>query len=174
MQTIYLAGGCFWCTEALYLSLVGVENVISGYTGGQTLNPKYEEVCKGTTGHAECIKCNFNEKKIDLYSILDVFFSTHDPTQLNRQGNDVGTQYRSEIFVTNNEQKKVTELFKDKIQKNYSSKVVTKISHIKEFYPAENYHQDYFKNNQGNMYCHVMIKPKLKLLQERYKDLLRK
>ena len=121
MQSIYLAGGCFWCTEAVYLSLNGVKKVVSGYMGGEMDNPSYEDICTGNTGHAECIECVYDNEKINLKQILDVFFNTHDPTQLNRQGNDIGTQYRSEIFVINNAQKEISELFIINIQKKFIS-----------------------------------------------------
>ena len=165
MQSIYLAGGCFWCTEAIFNYLSGVKKVVPGYIGGETDNPTYNEVCRGGTGHAEAIECNFDEKIISLNDILEVFFSTHDPTQLNRQGNDIGTQYRSAIFCTSKKQKDEVEGFINIIRLNYEKKIVTEINNKSPFFIAEDYHLNYFKNNRNAPYCQIIIKPKLSKLK---------
>ena len=173
MQSIYLAAGCFWCTEAIYDALEGITKVTSGYMGGNVKDPTYEDVCTGNTGHAECIECIYDEKKIDLKIILDIFFNTHDPTQLNRQGNDIGTQYRSEVFVNDNEQKKVFEEVRIRLQKKFDLPIVTKLSFKRDFYLAEDYHQKYFKKNTNNIYCKIMVLPKLDKLKRKYKEFLK-
>tara|TARA_S200000501_G_scaffold368336_1_gene406030 strand:+ start:304 stop:831 length:528 start_codon:yes stop_codon:yes gene_type:complete len=161
MQSIYLAGGCFWCTEAIFNIVEGVEKVVPGYIGGESLNPTYEQICTGKTGHAEAIECSFDENKINLNTILQIFFSTHDPTQLNRQGNDVGTQYRSAVFCNDSEQKEVAEQFINNITKLYSKKIVTEVNIKKNFYRAEQYHLNYYIRNSNSSYCNIIIKPKL-------------
>ena len=173
MQSIYLAGGCFWCTEAVFLSIIGINKVIPGYIGGNTLNPNYKEVCEGTTGHAEAIYCEYDEEIILLEKILDIFFLTHNPTQLNRQGNDIGTQYRSAIFVSNFEQKKIVLDAIKKAELDWNDKILTELSEKKNFYPAEKYHHNYYKNNPGSMYCNALIPPKLKKLKEKFPDLFK-
>ena len=170
MQSIYLAGGCFWCVEAVYLSVKGVVSVKSGYMGGANANPTYEEICKGDTGHAEVIKCKYNEEKISLEKILNIFFLIHDPTQLNRQGNDVGTQYRSAIFLSSVSQLKIAELCLAKAKLFYKKKIYTEISSNVPFFPAEDYHQDYYKNNRNSVYCNALIPPKLKKLKEIFSE----
>ena len=165
------AGGCFWCTEAIFKRLKGVKSVASGYSGGNPPaggeNPTYEQVCSGTTGHAEAIRIEFDPKIISFKKLLEVFFKLHDPTTLNRQGNDVGTQYRSVIFYHGEQQKELAEKVKLKMQKIYKGKIVTGIVPFANFYRAENYHQNYFENNKNAPYCQVVIDPKI---QKLYKD----
>ena len=164
MEKIVLGGGCFWCIEAIFKSITGVISVISGYAGGQDLNPNYESVCSGRTGHAEVVMVSFDPDISSLESILEVFWKAHDPTTLNRQGNDVGTQYRSAIYYYNNSQKKVIEKSIDSVKGNFSNPIVTEVSSLTEFYPAENYHQSYYENNPQAPYCSRIILPKLKKL----------
>ena len=156
-------GGCFWCTEAVFDELRGVHSVVSGYAGGNVKNPTYEQVCSGRTGHAEVIKIKFDPQEISFRDLLTVFFATHDPTTLNRQGNDVGTQYRSAVFYANEEQKREAENFiKDLADANaFGKPVVTTIEPLGEFYPAEDYHQHYFQNNPGQGYCQAVVAPKV-------------
>ncbi|MCG2611883.1 peptide-methionine (S)-S-oxide reductase MsrA [Flavobacterium sp. SM15] len=170
-----VAGGCFWCTEALFLELKGVKKVVPGYTGGTVKNPTYEDVCSGTTGHAEAIEITFDPKEVAYEDILEVFFGTHDPTTLNRQGADVGTQYRSEVFYHNEAQKKAAENFINLLntQNVFGKKVVTKISQADVFYPAEDYHQNYYNRNKNQMYCMAVITPKLEKLHKNYKSKLK-
>ena len=161
-QAIF-ANGCFWCTEAVFQRLEGVVNVVSGYTGGHIKNPAYREVCNGTTGHAEAIRIDFDPKVISYQTLLEEFFATHDPTTLNRQGNDVGTQYRSAIFYHDAQQEKQALAFKEMLntQDVWDAPVVTEITRFTEFHPAESYHDDYLKNNPNNMYCQAVVRPKL-------------
>lgn len=175
LEVATVAGGCFWCTEALFLELKGVKKVVSGYIGGKTANPTYEEVCSGYSGHAEAIEITFDPKEIAYEDILEVFFATHDPTTLNRQGADVGTQYRSEIFFHNEAQKKATENFINLLntQNIYGKKVVTKSSKATVFYPAEDYHQNYYNRNKNQGYCMAVISPKLEKLRKNYKSKLK-
>jgi len=175
LQVATVAGGCFWCTEALFLELKGVKKVVSGYTGGMVKNPTYKEVCTGTTGHAEAIEITFDPTQISYEDILEVFFATHDPTTLNRQGADVGTQYRSEIFYHDEAQKKAAENFIKLLndQNIYGKNVVTKISQATTFYPAEEYHQDYYNQNKSQPYCMAVINPKLDKLRKNYKSMLK-
>ncbi len=161
MQSIYLAGGCFWCTEAIFNQVKGINKIIPGYIGGKTPNPTYNMICNGNTGHAEAIECNFDEKIISLDDILEIFFSTHDPTQLNGQGNDIGTQYRSAIFCSTKLQKNKVDKFINSIQSNYVKKIVTEVKYGETFFKAEEYHFDYFKKNSNAPYCEIVIKPKL-------------
>lgn len=164
-ESITLAAGCFWCTEAIFQQVPGVISVTSGYTGGTTKNPTYEQVCTGETGHAEASRIVFDPKKTSLDKILAVFWEAHDPTSLNRQGHDSGTQYRSAIFYSTDEQKQIAEKSKADAGKEFSKPIVTEITKLGEFYPAENYHQDYYRLNKGrNPYCSVVISPKLKKL----------
>ena len=169
MESIYLAGDCFWCTEAIFKSLKGVTRVIPGYIGGETSEPTYNAVCSGHSGHAEAVECYFDEKIISLNDILEVFFATHDPTQLNRQGNDVGTQYRSAIFCKNNDQKAKVENFIKELQGNYEKPIVTEVTINNDFFHAENYHIDYYNKNKNVPYCQLVIKPKLYKFQQKYK-----
>jgi peptide-methionine (S)-S-oxide reductase len=171
-ETIVLGGGCFWCTEAVFLMLKGVEKVTSGYTGGILPNPTYEMVSTGLTGHAETNMIDYDPEKIPFGTILDVFFEMHDPTSLNRQGNDVGTQYRSIVFYTSDEQKKALEDYIKRRQKDFSKPIVTEIKKLGKFYPAEDYHQRYYEKNPNQPYCKFIITPKLdKIKKEFAKDL---
>jgi peptide-methionine (S)-S-oxide reductase len=175
MQDAVFANGCFWCTEAVFLSLKGVLSVVSGYTGGNVRNPTYEQVSSGSTGHAEAIKINYDSTVIPYDDLLTVFFNTHDPTTLNRQGNDVGTQYRSAIFYANEEQKqKAKNLIKElNNSKAYDKPVVTEVVPLGEFYKAENYHQDYYATHKDAPYCQLVIAPKLEKMQKRFAELLK-
>jgi len=161
-----LGGGCFWCTEAVFETLDGVKSVISGYAGGKTENRTYKEICTGQTGHAEVIQIEFDPSVISFEKLLDVFWNAHDPTTLNRQGADVGTQYRSTIMYHNEEQKRVAEKSKAAAQKHFKDPIVTEIVPLKKFYPAEEYHQDYFAKNPDKGYCTVVIRPKLLKLEK--------
>lgn len=161
MELATLGGGCFWCLEAVYQMVEGVESIVSGYSGGQTRNPDYRSVCSGTTGHAEVVQISFDPKVITFPEILEIFWICHDPTTLNRQGNDIGTQYRSIIFYHSSEQKKQSEEAIQKASANFSNPIVTQVEELKEFYPAENYHQNYFQSNPEQTYCHYVVKPKI-------------
>lgn len=174
-ETAIFAGGCFWCTEAFFTDLKGVEKVVSGYIGGIKANPTYREVCTGATGHAEAIKITFDPDQVAYEDLLEIFFATHDPTQLNRQGADVGTQYRSEIFYTNEVQKAAAENFIKLLtdQNIYNKPIVTNISKASVFYPAEDYHQDYYAQNPYQPYCMAVISPKLDKLKKNYKSKLK-
>ncbi len=159
-----LANGCFWCTEAIFSSLKGVSKVTSGYSGGHKENPTYKEVCSGNTGHAECLQIEYDPGVTSFDELLEVFWKTHDPTTLNRQGNDIGTQYRSAVFYHNGEQKQKAEAYKEALDKSgaYDNPVVTEITAFTKFYPAENYHQHYFENNEHeNSYCRLVVRPKV-------------
>ena len=173
-EIIVLGGGCFWCTEAVFKMLRGIISVEPGYAGGHKENPTYEEVSSGKTGHAEATKIEYDPKSISLETLLTVFFATHDPTTLNRQGNDVGTQYRSIILYSSDTQKKISEDFIKKLDN--SSKegkpVVTDVKKLEKFYPAEDYHKNYYENHKNQSYCQVIINPKLKKVQEKFADLL--
>ncbi|MEO9513973.1 MAG: peptide-methionine (S)-S-oxide reductase MsrA [Flavobacteriaceae bacterium] len=173
-ETAIFAGGCFWCTEAVFQRLNGVEEVISGYTGGTIKNPAYREICTGRTGHAEGIKITFNPVQISYTELLEVFFATHDPTTINRQGNDVGTQYRSEIFYTNERQKELAQDFIALLDKEkvFESKIVTAISEAEPFYNAEEEHQNYYNDNASQPYCQVIISPKIKKLGKHFSNKL--
>jgi peptide-methionine (S)-S-oxide reductase len=175
METAIFAGGCFWCTEAFFTDLKGVEKVVSGYIGGKTENPTYKEVCEGYSGHAEAIQITFNPEEISYEDLLEIHFATHDPTTINRQGADVGTQYRSEIFYTTEEQKAKAENFIKLLteQNIFPKKIVTKISAATKFYPAEDYHQDYYANNPNQPYCQAVIAPKLAKLKKNYESKLK-
>lgn len=165
-ETITLGAGCFWCIEAAYRQLDGVYSATSGYMGGSTKNPTYEDICNGDSGHAEVVHVVFDPKKIPLEKVLAWFWDLHDPTTLNRQGNDVGTQYRSAIFYQGDAQKKVAEASKAAAQANFKDPIVTEITVASEFYPAENYHQNYYNQNKSkNPYCRFVIEPKLKKLK---------
>jgi peptide-methionine (S)-S-oxide reductase len=171
MEKATLGGGCFWCTEAIFQRLKGVQSVIPGYGGGRVENPSYREVTYGDTGHAETIQITFDPKIISYEKLLEVFFKLHDPTTLNKQGDDVGTQYRSVIFFHNNKQKKLAQKAKELAQKDYSDPIVTEITEYKNFYEAENYHQNYFNNNRSAPYCRVVIDPKVDKLFSDFKDI---
>jgi peptide-methionine (S)-S-oxide reductase len=168
-DTATFATGCFWCTEALFEQLNGVLRVTSGYSGGQTSNPTYEDVSTGTTGHAECVQIVYEPSKITYDELIEAFFEAHDPTTLNRQGADEGTQYRSAIFYHNNAQKEKAEYYKQQLNSSgaYDKPVVTQIEPFTKFYPAENYHQEYYRNNKyTNPYCAVVIRPKMEKFQK--------
>lgn len=162
-DTATFAAGCFWCVEAQFQQLQGVDSVISGFTGGHVANPGYKEVCTGSTGHAEACNIIYDPEKISYDELLAAFFTAHDPTQLNRQGNDIGTQYRSAIFYHNGEQKEKAEYYIRKLneEKAYDSPVVTEVSPYGDFYPAEDYHQNYYNENGSQPYCQMVIRPKL-------------
>lgn len=174
-ETAIFAGGCFWCTEAFFTDLKGVEKIVSGYIGGKTENPTYKEVCSGYSGHAEAIKITFNPEEVAYEDLLEIFFATHNPTTLNRQGADVGTQYRSEIFYTSEKQKAAAENFIKLLtdQDIYGKKIVTKVTKSSTFYPAEDYHQDYYAQNPNQPYCTAVITPKLDKLKKNYKSKLK-
>lgn len=168
--------GCFWCTEAIFERVKGVQKVISGYSGGITENPSYEEVCTGTTGHAECTQIYYDPTVVSYDELLEIFWKTHDPTTLNRQGNDVGTQYRSVIFYHNQEQKQKAEYYKNKLEaeKIWDKPIVTEITEFRKFYPAEDYHQNYYDNNPGQGYCAFVITPKIEKFEKIFKDKVKK
>ena len=161
MTTYVIAGGCFWCLDAVYRRLKGVKSVVSGYTGGDQVNPSYEQVATGATRHAESVQITFDEKVIPAGTILDLYFLIHDPTTLNRQGNDVGTDYRSAMFYADIDQKKDFEAAMERAKSHWDDKLVTELSKLETFYPAEDYHQDYFNKNPGNGYCSIVITPKI-------------
>jgi len=170
-----LAGGCFWCLEAVFEQLRGVTSVVSGYAGGQGANPTYEQVCTGTTGHAEVVQLAFDPAVISYRDVLDVFFATHDPTTLNRQGADVGTQYRSAIFYHTAEQKQIAEQAIAELNAEgiWDQPIVTEVAPLATFYPAEEYHQDYFRGHPGQGYCQAIISPKVAKFRKRFADKLR-
>jgi peptide-methionine (S)-S-oxide reductase len=170
------AGGCFWCTEAVFLELNGVKSVTSGYIGGKTINPTYKDICNGDTGHAEAIQISFDSSKITFGELLEIFFATHDPTTLNRQGNDSGTQYRSEIFYNNDGQKKISEDYISLLTKEntFGKPIVTVISEATKFYEAEDYHQNYYNQNKSQGYCSYVITPKVEKVRKLFKDKLKK
>lgn len=170
MTTYVLAGGCFWCLDAVYRRIEGVTKVESGYTGGDTPNPTYERVSSGTTGHAEAVAISFDESVIPPQTILDLFFLIHDPTTLNRQGNDVGTQYRSAMYYADEAQKELFEAAVDRAKEHWDDAIVTELAPLDEFYPAEDYHQDYFNKNPGNGYCSIVIEPKIVKARSAYKQ----
>lgn len=175
LEIATFAGGCFWCTEAIFLEIKGVKKVVSGYIGGTTLNPTYKEICTGTTGHAEAIQITFDPMEVAFEDLLEVFFGTHDPTTLNRQGADVGTQYRSAIFYhsevqMNKAQNYITLLSKEKL---YDREIVTKVTPATKFYAAEDYHQNYYNQNASQGYCQMVIAPKLEKLRQYYSSKLK-
>jgi peptide-methionine (S)-S-oxide reductase len=175
LKTVTLAAGCFWCVEAVFQNLKGVEKVVSGYSGGHVKNPSYREVCNGTTGHAEAIQLHYNPSEISFEQILDVFWKTHDPTTLNRQGPDIGTQYRSVIFYHNDEQKRIAEDSKNQMNRSgyFNKPIVTAIEPYKNFFVAEENHQNFYKNNPNQPYCRFRIDPKIDKLQKQFNDLLK-
>jgi len=174
--TATLGGGCFWCTEAVFLRLRGVSKVTSGYTGGSVENPTYRQICTGTTGHAEVVRIEFDPEEIEFAQILDVFFHTHDPTTLNRQGADVGTQYRSSVFWDSKKQKDEASAVISDLDDSgeFDFPIVTTLEELGKFYPAEDYHQNYFDENPRQGYCEMVINPKVTKFQKRYKELLKK
>ncbi|CAN5326814.1 peptide-methionine (S)-S-oxide reductase MsrA [soil metagenome] len=170
MHTFVLAGGCFWCLDAVYRTLRGVSDVVSGYTGGSTKNPDYDAVCTGMTGHAEAVAVTFDPEIIPADVILDVFFSLHDPRQLNRQGNDVGTQYRSAMFYANDAQKLQFETARDRASEYWDGGLVTEISPLGTWYEAEKYHQDFFAKNPGQGYCMAVALPKVNKIRKSFAE----
>jgi peptide-methionine (S)-S-oxide reductase len=172
-ESIILAGGCFWCLDAAYQEVNGVIKVTSGYAGGAKSNPSYAEVCSGATGHAEVVKVEYDPEIISLDTILDIFFVLHDPTTLNRQGNDVGTQYRSAIFYANDEQQTAAEQAINRNRQNWDNPIVTEITAFDKFYKAEEDHQDYYRKNPEAGYCQVVISPKLAKLRQKFATLLK-
>ncbi|KPM33286.1 Peptide methionine sulfoxide reductase MsrA [Croceitalea dokdonensis DOKDO 023] len=175
LETAILANGCFWCTESVFQQLKGVKEVISGYTGGTIKNPCYREICTGRTGHAEAIKIVFDATEVSFAEILEVFFATHDPTTLNRQGNDVGTQYRSGIFYTNAEQEKIAKSYIQLLDKEgiFSAPIVTEVTPEAPFYKAEEEHQNFYNNNPNQPYCQYIIKPKLHKIRKYFPNKLK-
>ena len=174
MELATFGSGCFWCTEAIFQNLRGVESAISGYSGGSIDNPTYEEVCSGETGHAEVIQISYDPSIISYKELLEVFWKTHDPTTLNRQGADVGTQYRSVVFYHNNEQKELAETYKKKLNeaKIYNNPIVTEITKYNTIYKADDYHQDYYNNNKLQSYCSFVITPKIEKFKKVFKEKL--
>jgi peptide-methionine (S)-S-oxide reductase len=169
------AGGCFWCTEAVYAELKGVKRVTSGYLGGQVPNPTYKDVCTGLTGHAEAVEIEYDPTQVSYEKLLEVFFATHDPTTKNRQGADVGTQYRSGVFYHDDDQKRIAEQVIRKLDEAqvFPAKIVTEVTKASIFYPAEGYHQDYFANNPFQPYCQAVVSPKVDKVRKVFKDLLK-
>jgi peptide-methionine (S)-S-oxide reductase len=174
-DTATLAGGCFWCTEAIFNRLKGVISVVSGYAASQVANPSYQEVCTGRTGAAEAVQITYDPSVISYDTLLEIFWHTHEPTTLNRQGNDVGTQYRSAIFYSNDEQKQIALASKEALEKSgaYNGPIVTEIVPFTNFYPAEDYHRDYYDRNRSQGYCMFVIDPKVKKLLKEYKQVLK-
>jgi peptide-methionine (S)-S-oxide reductase len=172
METLVLGGGCFWCTEAVFQRIKGVAKVVSGYSGGKYPNPTYREICEGTSGHAEVIEISFDESQISVEELLLIFFHTHDPTTLNRQGNDVGSQYRSVIFYANQAQKEAAEQLMIQLEKEqiFDAPILTELSPLTDFYPAEDYHQNYYNQNSYQPYCSMVIAPKLSKLVKAFSD----
>ena len=175
-EVAVLGGGCFWCLEAVYKELEGVASVTSGYAGGDRPNPSYEQVCSGATGHAEVVRIEYNPEVVSFRNLLEVFFTIHDPTQLNRQGNDVGTQYRSVIFCQDDTQRSVAEAVMGRLSADgvWSSPIVTELAPAPPFYPAEDYHQDYFDNHPGQPYCQVVVAPKVAKARKKFAERLRR
>ncbi|MFZ1279652.1 MAG: peptide-methionine (S)-S-oxide reductase MsrA, partial [Ignavibacteriaceae bacterium] len=176
LETATFGSGCFWCTEAIFERVNGVIAVVSGYSGGTVEDPSYKEVCDGTTGHAECTQITFDSSVISYDELLEIFWKTHDPTTLNKQGNDVGTQYRSVIFYHNDAQKQKAEFYKNKLieEKIWDKPIVTEITKFDKFYPAEDYHQEYYDNNPNQGYCSFVITPKVEKFEKIFKDKLKK
>jgi len=176
LEIATFGSGCFWCTEAIFERVNGVSSVVSGYSGGSVKNPTYKEVCDGTTGHAECTQITFDPAVVTYDELLEIFWKTHDPTTLNKQGNDVGTQYRSVIFYHNEEQKQKAEFYLNKLtdEKIWDKPIVTEISKSENFYPAEDYHQEYYENNPNQGYCAYVITPKVEKFEKIFKDKLKK
>jgi peptide-methionine (S)-S-oxide reductase len=175
-DTATLAGGCFWCTEAIFTRLKGVTSVVSGYAASKVENPSYKEVCTGRTGAAEAIQITYDPSVIPYAKLLEIFWHVHDPTTLNRQGNDVGTQYRSVIFYQNAEQKEIAEKYIDQLTKNktFSNPIVTTLEPFVKFYPAEDYHQNYFNENGEASYCHYVVRPKVEKFEKMFSGKLKK
>jgi peptide-methionine (S)-S-oxide reductase len=176
LDTATFGAGCFWCVEAIFQQVKGVQKVISGYSGGKIPNPTYQEVCSGTTGHAEVVQIIYNPNEVSYEELLEIFWQTHDPTTLNQQGADIGTQYRSVIFYHNLQQKQLAEYYKNQLnaKKVFSKPVVTEITAFEKFYPAENYHQNYYNQNAQQPYCQLVIAPKLEKFKKVFKHRLKK
>ncbi len=176
LETITLGAGCFWCVEAVFQNLNGVESIVSGYSGGHIKNPAYREVCNGVTGHAEVTQLKFDPAIISVEEILQVFWQTHDPTTLNRQGNDIGTQYRSAIFYHTEEQRTIAERYKEELNKSktFNSPIVTEITAFTNFYQAEDSHQNYFNQHREESYCQYVVRPKVEKFEKLFKDKMKK
>ncbi len=176
LETATLAAGCFWCVEAVFDALRGVEDVVSGYAGGHTENPTYRDVCSETTGHAEVVRINFDPQELSFYDLLHIFFAVHDPTTLNRQGNDIGSSYRSAIFYHSDEQRKTAEEVINKLDDAdiWEEPIVTEVTEFTNFYPAEEYHQEYFENNPNQPYCAAVVAPKVAKFRQKFFDKLKK
>ncbi len=176
LRTVTFGAGCFWCTEAVFLNVKGVTKVVSGYSGGKVKNPTYREVCSGLTGHAEVTQITYDPKLVSYSELLEVFWNTHDPTTLNRQGADEGTQYRSAIFYTTDEEKKIAEDYKKQLDASHVFKnpIVTEISPLINFYPAEDYHQNYYALNPNQGYCQYVIRPKVEKFKKQFAAKLKK
>lgn len=176
LETATLGSGCFWCTEAFFLRVKGIESVVSGYSGGKVKNPTYREVTTGLTGHAEVVQIKFDPTVITYAEVLEIFWNTHDPTTLNKQGADEGTQYRSAVFYHNEAQKKTAEEYKNQLDKSgvFKKPIVTEITAFKEFYPAEDYHQNYYALNPNQGYCQYVIRPKIEKFNKQYASKLKK
>jgi peptide-methionine (S)-S-oxide reductase len=176
MDTVTFGTGCFWCTEAIFQQVEGVFSVVSGYSGGGVENPTYEQVCSGVTGHAECLNIVFDSSKVSYDQLLEIFWKTHDPTTLNRQGNDIGTQYRSVIFFRNDKQKKTAQEYMTALDKSgaFSRPIVTTLEPMSVFYPAEKYHQNYYNQNGSQPYCQYVIRPKVEKFEKVFKSKMKK
>ena len=176
LETATLGAGCFWCVEAVFDNLKGVEDVVSGYSGGHAVSPSYQQVCAGATGHAEVVQIKFNPEEISFKEILQVFFAVHDPTTLNRQGHDVGTQYRSAIFYHTDEQRRVAEETIKEVEAAgiWDAPIVTEVTPFTNFYPAEDYHQEYYENNSTQPYCQVVVAPKVAKFRTQFVERLKK
>ncbi|MEX0612474.1 MAG: peptide-methionine (S)-S-oxide reductase MsrA [Pirellulales bacterium] len=174
LEKATFGSGCFWCTEAVFEQLRGVKSVVSGYSGGKTPDPTYEDISSGRTGHAEVIQITYDPAEISFDDLLKVFWQTHDPTTLNRQGHDVGTQYRSAVFYHNDEQRRVADEYKQQLNKSgtFAAPIVTEITPFDKFYPAEKYHQKYFELNPAQSYCQLIIRPKVEKFRKKFKELL--
>jgi len=170
MKSFVLAGGCFWCLDSAYMQFKGVTDVMCGYMGGEVDNPSYEAVCTGTTNHAEVAEVFFNEDEISEEIILDMFFTLHDPTQLNRQGNDIGTQYRSEVFYRNEGEKQAFDAALERAKEIWGDKIVTKVTPAEKFWEAEEYHQDFFAKNPGQGYCMAVVAPKMAKVRAKFRE----
>ncbi len=173
--SVTFGNGCFWCTEAVFQLLEGVISVTSGYSGGDTIDPDYKSICTGLTGHAECLRIIYDPAKINIEELLEVFWKTHDPTTLNRQGNDAGTQYRSVIFYNSDEEKNIAKAYMEQLNNSgtFSKPIVTTLEPLTKFYPAENYHQDYYLQNGIAPYCQFVVKPKVEKFKKEFSDKLR-
>lgn len=175
MQNIVLGGGCFWCVEAVFQLFDGIEELMPGYAGGKTPNPSYREVCSGSTGHAEVVRVTWDPEKLNLEDVLTLFFHAHDPTTLNRQGNDVGTQYRSAIFYQNEEEKETIDRVIAEIEEKrvWNRPIVTQVEPLTEFFPAEDYHKNYYQEHPSQPYCNIVIGPKVQKMKTQFSQLLK-